>query len=152
MARSRCADRKKGPKPVIIVSILVLISVDFVILMIERDRVFLIPVEASSSLPDILFYLCGIMIGAAGGTIQAASRTMMVRQATPGKMTEAFGLYALSGKATAFLAPMAIGIATDISKSQSIGVSPVIALFLIGLVLLIWVKPDGETGTSHETA
>jgi MFS transporter, UMF1 family len=41
------------------------------------------PVAAGSTLPDIVFYLCGGLIGAAGGALQAASRTMMVRQANP---------------------------------------------------------------------
>jgi UMF1 family MFS transporter len=59
-------------------------------------------------------------------------------------MTEAFGLYALSGKATAFLAPASVAIATQVFESQRMGVTPLIALFLIGLVLLIWVKPEGE--------
>lgn len=59
-------------------------------------------------------------------------------------MTEAFGLYALSGKATAFLAPLLIGLATQMSGDQALGVSPVIALFAIGLIMLHWAKPDEE--------
>jgi UMF1 family MFS transporter len=68
---------------------------------------------------------------------------MMCRQAHPDKMTEAFGLYALAGKATAFLAPLMIGVTTDVTDSQSAGISPLIVLFLIGLVLLFWTKPRG---------
>ena len=69
---------------------------------------------------------------------------MMVRQANPARMTEAVGLYALAGKATSFLAPLLIGVATYLTGSQQLGVSPVIGLFLIGLVLLVWVKPNGH--------
>ena len=69
---------------------------------------------------------------------------MMVRQANAERMTEAFGLYALAGKATTFLAPAAIAITTDITGSQRLGVTPLIVLFLLGLILLIWVKPDGD--------
>jgi MFS transporter, UMF1 family len=68
--------------------------------------------EADSRLPDIAFYALGAVIGAAGGSLQAASRTMMVRQADPARMTEAFGLYALAGKATSFIAPLSIGVVT----------------------------------------
>ena len=70
---------------------------------------------------------------------------MMVRHCDPEHATEAFGLYALSGKATAFLAPALIGIATYASGSPRLGVSPLIALFVIALVLLAWVNPEGET-------
>lgn len=55
-----------------------------------------------------------------------------------------FGLYGLSGKATAFLAPALITAATLLSGSPRIGISPLIVLFLIGLLLLLWVKPKGE--------
>lgn len=138
------ADQKFGPKPVIRFSILVLIASCLAILMISRESVFFMPVEATSKLPDVAFYICGAVLGAVGGVIQAASRTMMVRQADPERMTEAFGLYALSGKATSFLAPALIAIMSDITNSQRLGISPLIGLFIIGLILLAWVHPDGE--------
>ena len=69
---------------------------------------------------------------------------MMVRQAEPGKMTEAFGLYALSGRATAFLAPLSIGIVTSLSDSQQIGILPIFGLFILGLILLAFVHPEGS--------
>src|SRR6056297_342297 len=138
------ADSRFGPKPVITTSILVLTAVGVSIVMISRDSMFGVPVTEGSALPDIAFYVIGVLIGAAGGVLQSASRTMMVRQANPARMTEAFGLYALSGKATSFLAPLLIGVTTYLTGSQQLGVSPVIGLFLIGLVLLLWVKPNGQ--------
>jgi UMF1 family MFS transporter len=138
------ADRRFGPKPVIVTAILALIAVCLVVVTTDRSMVLLFPVAAGSNLPDITFFLCGGVIGAAGGVLQAASRTMMVRQANPARMTEAFGLYALSGKATAFLAPASVALATQVFDNQRLGVTPLIGLFLIGLLLLVWVKPDGE--------
>ncbi len=136
-------DARIGPKPVISFCILVLTFVAISIVLISRESVYLIPVAADSSAPDIVFYVLGALIGAAGGVIQASSRTMMVRQANPDRMTEAFGMYALSGKATSFIAPLMIGVTTSITQSQQLGVSPLIGLFLIGLILLRWVNPDG---------
>ncbi|SIS53062.1 MFS transporter, UMF1 family [Roseivivax lentus] len=138
------ADMRHGPKPVITVCILALTAVAISIVLVSRERVFLLPVAEGSNLPDIAFYVFGVVIGAAGGVLQAASRTMMVRQAHETRMTEGFGLYALAGKATSFLAPMLIGFATWASGSQQVGVSPLILLFAIGLLLLRWVKPDGD--------
>jgi UMF1 family MFS transporter len=137
-------DRKFGPKPVIIFSIVVLILICISIISITRESVLWLPVADGSAMPDIAFYICGVGLGAVGGIIQSASRTMMVRQADPNRMTEAFGLFALSGKATSFLAPALIAAATALTNSQRLGITPLIALFLIGLVLLVWVKPDGE--------
>ena len=104
-----------------------------------------------SNLPDLVFYACGVFIGGMGGTLQSASRSMMVRHTTRERATEGFGLYALSGRATAFLAPTLIGIVTAISGDARIGISPLVALFIIGLILLLWVNPKGETETWDTT-
>jgi UMF1 family MFS transporter len=137
-------DMARGPKPVIALCIVVLALVALAIVFVSRNSVFGIAVSETSRLPDIAFYVCGAFIGAAGGALQSASRTMMVRQANPARMTEAFGLYALAGKATSFIAPLSIAAMTWATGSQQLGVTPLIFLFLIGLVLLFWVKPDGD--------
>ncbi|SDX33501.1 MFS transporter [Roseicitreum antarcticum] len=142
------ADARFGPKPVIAVCILLLTAVCGVIITTDRAAVLLVPVAAGSNLPDIAFYICGGLIGAAGGAVQAASRNMMVRQANPARMTEAFGLYALSGKATAFLAPALVALVTQVTQSQQLGVIPIAGLFVAGLILLYWVHPEGEVATA----
>lgn len=137
-------DSARGPKPVIVWSAVVLIAVCAVIVGMSRDSIFGIAFAPGSAMPDHIFYLCGALIGAAGGTIQSSSRTLMVFHATPDRATEAFGLYALSGKATAFIAPALITVATVASGSQRIGIAPLIGLFILALILLVWVKPKGE--------
>lgn len=137
-------DARFGPKPVIVVSVLVLIGVIIVMVGLTPDSIFGIAVAKDSSLPDVIFYLCGPLIGAAGGTAQAASRTLMVFHTRTEDAASSFGLYGLSGKATAFLAPALITVVTLISGDPRIGISPLILLFLIGLILLSFVKPKGE--------
>ncbi len=136
------ADAKYGPKPVIKTCILLLLFACVAIVSISANSIMGIALPDGSNLPDILFYICGAIIGGAGGALQSASRTMLVRQANPARMTEAFGLYALAGRATSFLAPAAIAIFSDISGSQRVGIMPLIALFLIGFILLRSVKSD----------
>lgn len=138
------ADTAFGPKPVIVTCITALLLTAVFIVGLSREAVFGMPVAEGSALPDILFFVAGGMIGAAGGALQSASRTMVVRQSNPERMTEAFGLYALSGKATTFLAPALIAIVSDVSGSQRLGITPIAGLFLIGMILLIWVKPEGD--------
>ena len=137
-------DRRTGPKPVIMGCCLILIATACLILSLTPNSLLGIPLPAGSEIPDVTFYIAGALIGAAGGVLQASSRTMMTLQADPARMTEAFGLYALSGKATTFLAPALIAIVSDITQSQRLGVTPIIGLFLLGLVLLVWVKPKGD--------
>jgi len=137
-------DRAVGPMPVIVTCCILLIATACLIISLTPTSVMGISVADGSSLPDIMFYVAGALIGAAGGALQASSRNMLTRQGNPDRMTEAFGLYALSGKATSFLAPALIAIASDLTGSQRLGITPVIALFIIGLVLLAWVKPKGD--------
>ncbi len=137
-------DQRYGPKPVIIACIFLLIIVNLIIIGMSREHVFGVPMPDGSRLPDIIFFVCGSIIGGAGGALYAASRSMMVRHTDPDRPTEAFGLFALSGKATAFAAPFLIGVFTAITGSVQLGFLPVIFLFLIGLFLLKWVNPEGD--------
>jgi UMF1 family MFS transporter len=134
-------DQKRGPKFVVVLSISVLILICILIAATGRDSLFGVDVGPSSSLPDLVFMFCGAAIGAAGGTIQASSRTLLVDQVSEDRLTEAFGLYALSGRATTFIAPALIGIAVVATGSQRFGIAlPIILLLVIGLVMLRWVK------------
>ena len=137
-------DAKLGPKPVIIFCVLALTTVSVIIVGMSRTQVFGIPMSADSMIPDLIFFACGSVIGGAGGALYAASRSMMVRHTNPDRPTEAFGLFALSGKATAFIAPMLIGVFTAITGNVQLGFLPVIFLFLLGLVMLSWVNKDGD--------
>ena len=137
-------DARLGPKTVIIWSILALSLVVVVMVGLTPDSVFGIQTAPGSPIPDLVFYLCGAVIGAAGGTVQAASRTLMVYHVTPETAASGFGLYGLSGKATAFLGPALVSATTYASGSYRIGISPLIGLFLLGLFLLLWVNPKGE--------
>lgn len=138
------ADERFGPKPVVIASIWVLITVCVILVNLSKTSIFGITMAEGSSLPSIVFYVCGCLIGGMGGVIQSASRTLMVRHCDPEAPTESFGLYGLSGRATSFMAPALIGIATAITGNAALGFTPLILLFIAGLVMLRWVNPNGE--------
>lgn len=140
-------DRRIGPMPVIVFCVGLLALVALLVVMITPTSILGIPLAEGSAMPDITFFIAGALIGAAGGSLQSSSRNMMTRQANPARMTEAFGLYALSGKATSFLAPALIALTTQLTGSARLGVSPVVGLFIIGLILLFWVKPKGDFST-----
>ena len=146
------ADQRFGPKPVIVTSVFVLIMVVVLAMGTTREAVFGFALAEGSIVPDVIFYVIGAVIGAAGGSLQSSSRVMMVRQSDPDRMTESFGLYALAGKATAFIGTISIGIATTLTGSQQWGVAPLIFLFLLGLVLLAWVKPNGDRAAEWDTS
>lgn len=147
-------DRRYGPKPVIITCVILLMTVCMIIIGMDKNSfygismsaniLFTIPSVGDYSTADTVFLICGLVIGGAGGSLYSASRSLMVRHTTEDRATEAFGLFALSGKATAFLAPALIALFTWLTKSNQLGFIPVIFLFLLGLILLRWVNKDGE--------
>lgn len=139
-------DGRFGPHPVLYVSMAVLILASLAAISAAPGQALGMALAPGSGLPDTVFLVCGMLFGAAGGSLQAAGRTGLIRQADPERITEAFGLYALAGRATAFLAPLAIAITTDFTGSQRAGILPVVVLFAIAFVLLMFVRsrPQGE--------
>lgn len=137
-------DSRLGPKPVIIWSIVILISVCTIAVGMDREQIWGISLDSASSTPDIIFFLCGLLIGGAGGPLQAASRTMLIHHSTPANVTEAFGMFALSGRVASLISPALIGLVTHFTGSARMGMSPMILLFAIALILLLWVNPRGE--------
>lgn len=139
------ADRAYGPSPVIAVSIWLLVLVCGLVLLTTRDHVLGFAMTPGSRVPDAVFMLAGGLLGAAAGALQAASRTRLVHVAE-GRVapTQAFGLFALSGRVTAFIGPAAVAAVTALSGSQRLGVSPIAVLFLIGLALLYWSESNNE--------
>ncbi len=74
------------------------------------------------------------------GPVLAASRTMLARIAPPDMAAQFFGLYTLTGKATAFSAPFAIGALTDVTESQRLGLSVILLYLIIGGAGMLFVR------------
>lgn len=144
-----------GPKPVIQIALVILVLSTLAVLSVDRDTIFfVIPVDGDavagsgpfSTLPEKVYMGLGAIIGFAAGPVQAASRTLLVRLAPREKMTQFFGLFALSGKVTSFAGPMLVGLVTAFSGSQRVGISVVLAFFVAGIVGLVLVEvPTTET-------
>ncbi len=89
-----------------------------------------------------IFLAITVLLAICGGPAQAASRTMLARLAPATMIGEFFGLYALTGKATAFLAPLSIALLTDAFASQRAGIAVVLIFLVVGLVLLLFVSEE----------
>lgn len=142
-------DDKFGSKRVMAGSLLVLLVSSIAILLVDKQTIALIgvapPVAGSmpfSSAAERAYLLLGCMIGAAGGPLQAASRTLLIRMAPKNRITQYFGLFALSGKVTSFIGPLLIGLVTAIAASQRAGIAVLVLFFLSGLVLLAQVQDE----------
>lgn len=143
-------DDKIGSKPTIILSVLTLAIGAFGLGSVGHDRIFfIVPVTSVfevdglfTSLPEQVYMFFSVVMGLGMGPTQSASRTMMARLAPPHMMTEFFGLFALSGKATAFLAPLLIGIATTLTQDPRISMVVILLMLVAGLLILLPVKEE----------
>ena len=119
-----------GAKATILISVAALTILGTAILLIDSR---------------LMFYILGCGIGIFIGPAQTASRSFMARIAPPELRAEFFGLYALSGKATAFLGPALVGWVTLMMDSQRAGMATILIFFLAGFVLL-WPIRDPQAG------
>lgn len=140
-------DDRYGPKLVLYASLALLITSGLGLISIDRDTIlFMMPVPASTtpgltgSLPELLFLSLGGVIGFAAGPLQSASRSLLVHLVPEDHIGQYFGLLALSGKVTSFLAPLAVSLATVATGSLAAGMSPILFFFALGGFLLTRVR------------
>jgi UMF1 family MFS transporter len=87
--------------------------------------------------PDkMIFFSAALVLGLFVGPVQSASRTLVARLSAPEEVTERYGLYALTGRAVAFLGPLCFGLATDLFHSQQAGMATILLFWITGFMLV----------------
>jgi UMF1 family MFS transporter len=114
-----------GAKRTILISVAALTIIAIILLMVETKE---------------SFWIFAMGLGLFFGPAQSASRSFMSRVAPPELVNEMFGLYAFSGKATAFLGPIMFGTVTSWTGSQRIGLASLLIFFVAGFILMLFVK------------
>lgn len=140
-------DDRIGPKKVIVASLIALMIALGAILMIDRDSILFVkvapPVDGGplfGAAAERAYLLIGCVLGFVAGPLQAASRTLLIRLAPRDRITQHFGLFALTGKMTSFVGPLAVASVTAATMNQKSGMVILISFFLIGLGLLLRVR------------
>jgi UMF1 family MFS transporter len=140
-------DDRLGSKRTIMLTTAGVILATVGVLSVTGDRVlFFVPVEPLSTARGLFgsvqekgFMGFVLLLGFCMGPMQAASRTMVGRLAPPGMAGEFYGLFALSGRATAWMAPLFIAIVTAAVHSNRLGVACVLFFLVLGFGLLVQV-------------
>jgi UMF1 family MFS transporter len=83
------------------------------------------------------FWVCGLLLCVFVGPAQSASRSLLTRIAPPGRESQIFGLYATTGRAASFLAPLAFSTFVAVSGSQRWGILGLVLVIAIGLTALL---------------
>ncbi len=148
-------DDRLGAKPVILGALVLMIAGLLGILSVDVNAAgeaaaagWLPGFDATGAIrPAEAFYLaCSALIGLAAGPLQASSRSLLARMVPQDRIAEFFGLYAFSGKITAFLAPLVIGAVADATGSQRFGIAMILVFLIGGFVLFLKVRAEPGTG------
>jgi MFS transporter, UMF1 family len=151
-----------GPKRAVAIEI----GVTFVCLLImvsmtPTEMFFVVPVAEGASVwngplfqspPEMAYLLTTCVIAISISAAYASSRTLMARLSPAGMEGELFGLYALSGAATVWLGPLLVEHFTETYQSQRAGFAAITVLLVVGLALLLFVKPPVNSDSSAPRA
>ena len=113
-----------GPKKVIMISLIGLISAALILLFAHGAT---------------MFWIFGLILTLWVGPAQASSRAFMARLAPVGREGEMFGLYATTGRAASFLAPGLFALFSGLF-SDRVGIVGIALVLLAGAVALAGVK------------
>lgn len=98
------------------------------------------------------FYVVGLLAGAAMGSSQSTSRSLMSKLTPPEKKTEFFGFYSFFGKSSAVVGPLVFGLVSYITKSQRLAIISIGFFFIAGLLILTKVHDPKDLGNSQDLA
>ncbi len=147
-------DDRLGSKTVIVGALLLLMISALGVISIDQTHVlFWVGVPAPEtgraafgSAGEMTYIVFAILIGLAAGPLQSASRSFLARLAPPEHVTEFFGIFAFSGKVSAFAAPVTVSFITNTTGSLRLGMATILAYLAIGLVVITAVRMDGRAG------
>jgi UMF1 family MFS transporter len=125
-------DDRVGAKPVIVVSLSALLLVGCAMLALSGP---------------VAFWVCGLGLALLVGPTQSAARTLLLRMTGEGKEGVAFGLYTMTGRAVAFVAPWLFFVFVDFFHSDRAGLAGVLLVVAAGLVGMVLVRVDGHASS-----
>lgn len=83
-----------------------------------------------------IFWIIGLLAGAAIGSSQAVSRSIVGLLTPKEKISEFFGFYGVFGKFSAIIGPFSFGAISVITGSQRVAILSVAAFFVLGFIFL----------------
>jgi MFS transporter, UMF1 family len=87
-----------------------------------------------------VFWAGGLLLCVFVGPAQAASRSFLARATPRGREGELFGLYATTGRAANFIAPLAFSTLVAVTGEQAWGIVGIVLVLAIGGVLMLLIR------------
>jgi UMF1 family MFS transporter len=94
------------------------------------------------------FYVVGLLAGAAMGSSQSTSRSLMSKLTPPERKTEFFGFYSFFGKSSAIIGPLVFGLVSFTTGNQRFAIVSIGFFFFVGLLILLKVQDPKISDTN----
>ena len=135
-------DDRFGPRNVIMASLIILVVTGLLVFFLHTAG-------------TVAFWVLGLLLSACVGPAQSAARSFLARLIPEGQEGEIFGLYATTGRAVSFMAPMMYGIFIYLGThvvgqgANYWGILGIVTVLATGLLLMLRV---GDPVSDEETA
>jgi UMF1 family MFS transporter len=118
-------DHRIGSKPVIVGSLVVIVSVALTLLALHGP---------------VAFWVGGLLLCLFIGPALSSSRALLLQMANRGTEGVAFGLYTMTGRAVAFVAPWLFSVFVDVFGTVRAGLGGISIVLLAGLLAMLVVR------------
>ncbi|WAC93135.1 MFS transporter [Mycobacterium sp. Aquia_213] len=118
-------DHRIGSKPVIVGSLVAIVTTTLTMMVLSGP---------------VAFWACGLLLCLFIGPSQSSARALLLQMATNGREGVAFGLYTMTGRAVAFVAPWLFSVFVDVFGAVRAGLGGISLVLIAGLIAMIAVR------------
>jgi MFS transporter, UMF1 family len=129
-------DHRVGSKPVIVASLVAIVTTALTLMVLSGS---------------VAFWVCGLLLCMFIGPSQSSARALLLHMSHNGREGVAFGLYTMTGRAVAFLAPWLFSVFVDAFGAVRAGMGGISLVLIAGLVGMLVVRvPAGHAAAALE--
>jgi UMF1 family MFS transporter len=118
-------DHRIGSKPVIVGSLTVIVAMALTMMVLSGP---------------LAFWTCGLLLCLFIGPSQSSARALLLQMANNGSEGVAFGLYTMTGRAVAFVAPWLFSVFVDVFGAVRAGLGGIALVLIAGLLAMLAVR------------
>ncbi|MEB3980983.1 MFS transporter [Mycobacterium sp. 663a-19] len=118
-------DHRIGSKPVIVGSLVAIVAMALTLMVLSGP---------------VAFWVCGLLLCMFIGPSQSSARALLLHMAHHGREGVAFGLYTMTGRAVAFLAPWLFSVFVDVFGAIRAGLGGISLVLIAGLLGMLMVR------------
>jgi UMF1 family MFS transporter len=118
-------DHRIGSKPVIVASLIAIVALALTLMTLSGS---------------VAFWVCGLLLCMFIGPSQSSARALLLQMAKVGREGVAFGLYTMTGRAVAFVAPWLFSVFVDVFGAVRAGLAGIALVLIAGLLGMLAVR------------